>query len=541
MRKFFFILMLLWNYSVLASIDNAFVDCEICYENKLTDETLQCNQGHRYCDVCLAKFWEPNPPKCPDIQCQQKYDYALAEELLIKLFRKHPEKINNKYWKVQQVDGDGDLVVGRFAAQKSQYCICPDCESIYSKRAGVRQRFCEQEACVRKRQDGQTKFAGFCQECSVAFHFHGDCPVELQVKDWQVRIRHDAKTDEYIKTNCKACPNPQCLAFIFKDGGCNAMVCGHRYHDSNGESVACNMRFDFTDRANRDLTKPLALPITDEILKQYRIKFWDNLDKLDLKEPIDTSDNQFEENGQILSCSQCSQKILSVRFECLHCENTSFCRSCMKQHLEAIQHEEESFLKQVSIFLGFSIVRQPLHESEHVFRKEFSDRQKNYLGRPQPLLRENTYEEATFLAPERQGGASPRQEEMRRGLEEVRRDQVHGAAAEVCRCCKIALGTVSVAIFSSVYPHPSAIYAAAISFGFTAIIGCCGGVACLDVQDGQFRCLASDIFPLVRRCETPQQHGNNEYNEYVRQRSRVLREIARRALCVHLCSTRDRE
>eukprot|EP01130_Rhizamoeba_saxonica_P002781 TRINITY_DN1254_c0_g1_i1.p1 TRINITY_DN1254_c0_g1~~TRINITY_DN1254_c0_g1_i1.p1 ORF type:complete len:343 (-),score=62.10 TRINITY_DN1254_c0_g1_i1:576-1604(-) len=66
----------------------------------------------------------------------------------------------------------------------------------------------------------------FCFVCSLEAHSPSDCS---QMKKWEIKMKEDNGTSEWILGNTKSCPH--CLSPIEKNGGCNHMTCKKCYKE----------------------------------------------------------------------------------------------------------------------------------------------------------------------------------------------------------------------------------------------------------------------------------------------------------------------
>ncbi|XP_014255114.1 E3 ubiquitin-protein ligase RNF14-like [Cimex lectularius] len=203
--------------------------CDICYEDKLGEKCIQfkpCN--HVYCKQCLQQYFEVrisegqvNSMPCPQSKCKSEaQQHQIKETVGSKLYLKYDNLLLNATL---------DTMVDITYCPRS-FCGCP-----VMRDTGEKMATCPKCEYV------------FCVHCKMTYHGVEKCRLkaekiiaimdEYEQGDEQTKFRLEkiygkkeilsyiniAKSENWIKTNSKLCPN--CKAAIEKMDGCNKMAC----------------------------------------------------------------------------------------------------------------------------------------------------------------------------------------------------------------------------------------------------------------------------------------------------------------------------
>lgn len=265
----------------------------------------------RHVEISLK---DAKPPTCPDPECQ----YAISAQEIEQIFGKGPiyDKFNEIVLRqaVQTMDGS----IG---------CPTPGCSNwiVADTRSKVR---CACPGC---------KFV-FCSVCRERYHYgpysYADVKgLEVAWMQWNLRDRkqilsreqeevvklrkqelkkrmEDLKRDEdWKEQNLKLCPN--CSRAIEKTGGCDSMVCGRDTDGGANVQDGCGHHFSWSS----------AHP--------YKKAKWDDhLKKVDQTKITEDELIKVRRDHGVWNCDCCANKILGIRFECVHCPSYSICQDC---------------------------------------------------------------------------------------------------------------------------------------------------------------------------------------------------------------------
>lgn len=307
------------------------VECPICFDEFSMEEmyTMDCVSAHRICFECAKEtvtraLREGHKPVCPSPGCGHELG---ANEV---------RQITGSTDAVAQYDM---MVLKNTLAGIAGTVACPTagCQNCMIVDSMTEKMQCVCSACG----------ASFCSLCRGAYHYGSTTcqetkEKELQWMTWQsqfkaqragltaeaerrlrqreaevqTRLRDLAADEEWKTQNCRMCPS--CHRLIQRTEGCSSMKCGADYHGGNQQN-GCGHSFNW-DSAPKyvrpDTTHLEGMDLRAEVAKA-----------VGLGDPID--------HGEFL-CDNCNQKIIGLRFSCLHCPCFNLCEKCEGEGVEHI-------------------------------------------------------------------------------------------------------------------------------------------------------------------------------------------------------------
>lgn len=216
-------------------------ECEICFEMVTEKVAIPC--GHVICKMCWEQYLKEkinsgivSKLKCPAFDCHE-----LVPLLVIKLLV--PEEIYQKYLKF----GLDNFVTGK---SDIKWCPHPGCERAVQvtnegdqARGSVSQQPTVSDSGTENKETYRNVDCGlghfFCWSCSKTAH--DPCSCDTWAK-WEKEVRERLENKKGVQTaaelvsdevwvgeNCKPCPS--CKSPIYKDDGCNHMICYKCNHE----------------------------------------------------------------------------------------------------------------------------------------------------------------------------------------------------------------------------------------------------------------------------------------------------------------------
>lgn len=303
--------------------------CPICFEDCSIDEiyTMDCVSSHRACFNCMrysveSSLRETRSPVCPSPGCGHVLQ---ASEI---------QQITQNKDLVEQFD---KMLLRNALSGIAGFVACPTagCENCMIVDSMTTKVQCTCSSCG----------TSFCSLCRGPYHYGSSTcqetrEKELQWMHWQSQYRSQRATqnreleaklrsrqeeiatrisglkadEEWKSANCRLCP--QCHRLIQRTEGCSSMKCGADYHGGNQQN-GCGASFNW-DSAPKyqppDTTHLEQIDLRAEVAKA-----------VGLGEPVD--------HGEFL-CDHCNQKIIGLRFSCMHCPCFNLCEKCEADGVE---------------------------------------------------------------------------------------------------------------------------------------------------------------------------------------------------------------
>jgi len=197
-----------WVAPAFGSTDD--VICNICFDTPTAPRTMIC--GHAYCTGCLRHLFvsvsdgSSLPVRCmgDEAKCTSHFPIALIREFVA------PAAFD-------------DLLALAFAAHTDRHpatfrpCATPDCNQLYRPRTVAVNLSCP--SCC----------SSICAKCGEDWHDGMSCEQAKLAnnKDEQERLTEELFRNQRVVKRCPSCQTP-----IFKDDGCNHMIC--KYVSSPG-------------------------------------------------------------------------------------------------------------------------------------------------------------------------------------------------------------------------------------------------------------------------------------------------------------------
>ena len=213
-------------------------ECQVCFE--VVTEKISVLCGHVICKLCWEEYLKEkintgnvSKLKCPAYDCSELVPMSVIQSLI-------PEEIFQKYQK---------FGLDKFVNSKSdiKWCPHPGCGRAVQVPVSSTEDD-TQGAAAALDVNSQNKYSRnvdcglghfFCWSCSKTAHDPCTCEVWAQwekeiaeqVSDKQdvQRAAESVSNDVWVGQNCKPCPN--CKSPIYKDAGCNHMICYNCHHE----------------------------------------------------------------------------------------------------------------------------------------------------------------------------------------------------------------------------------------------------------------------------------------------------------------------
>ncbi len=321
--------------------DEELIECSICYCSFIPEAlyTVPCQQKHKFCYNCMysefkARLAEKSNMICP--LCEDDPFIFTPSDIkeILQHFNQNPKEIE-------------DLVATYEKHYDTKIILCPKCghelilttEEV-SKHIPI---YCN-NCCMN-----------ICSTCRKPYHYNLSCQdvssIEYEWIQWcttgrekrfEVRKQYDQSLEQYnidkekaekeydskvarfkelveseqemLKNsdNYRYCPN--CRRLITRIEGCNSMVCGRDYHNTNAAIHGCGTRFDWSTAPKYQAKLP----------KKPTYEF---------NRELPSMENQIKHNKKF-ECTFCKlfgkpdSTITGIRFACINCNKFYLCEDC---------------------------------------------------------------------------------------------------------------------------------------------------------------------------------------------------------------------
>lgn len=192
-------------------IEQAVATCDICLDEKRTEEFSQLSCGHSYCTNCLTQLTDiairernTSQLKCSHQHCAQK----LSEQDVRKLVNNDPAKM----------EAYSNVTLQECLAQEASIknCPTPNCSYAFANENNNWEIF----TCPQCKQQ-------YCSLCLANHTQENTCEEAREAKE---KISaEERETEEWKRVNTSPCP--ACHKIIHRYAGCPAMscTCGHQF------------------------------------------------------------------------------------------------------------------------------------------------------------------------------------------------------------------------------------------------------------------------------------------------------------------------
>jgi len=289
--------------------------------------TLDCPSAHRFCRDCMQMqlendLREKRPSFCSAPGCK----HQITDMEVQQLFGRNSKELN---------DYDEVLLKKELAKLPVVGCPKPGCKNFVEIANPNIPIKCTCDC-------GAT----FCSMCRKNYHYRTSCQEAVGLEtDWmrwnltgraayrsqldldqkklqdfenegkRVAARNEElkqryqelfQDEQWKEQNCHGCPH--CSRPIQKLDGCDSMVCGSDYHGGNVQN-GCGQRFQWST------SKPYkSQGIQGPVEENFKAV-----------KPLPVSKVH---HGEWLTCDNCNQNIVGLRFMCVHCASYNLCEDC---------------------------------------------------------------------------------------------------------------------------------------------------------------------------------------------------------------------